>query len=162
MAVTQNKNIFWFTIPVLLGFSFLSKQAPTVYVIFVITVLSFAFFIKTKNISNLIAALTGTMTCLIFFFILIYLGGIDFNDFIIQYFAYPKSLGGSRFEWLLPFEFQRIFWRFKLQYLSIAIIIYLFIKLSFLKKEGRFFRLFNNDKHNFFLLVNYNASIDDD
>ena len=71
------------------------------------------------------------MTCLILFFILIYLGNINFNDFIIQYFLYPKSLGGSRFEWLSPFEFQRIIWRFKLQYLSIAILIYLFIKLSF-------------------------------
>ena len=35
-----------------------------------------------------------------------------------QYFLYPKSLGGTRLEWLFPFDFQRIFWRFKLQYFS--------------------------------------------
>ncbi len=135
LAVNENKKIFWFIIPLLLGFSFLSKQAPTVYVIFVITVLSIVFFVRSKNISNFVAAISGTTAFLLLFFILIYLGNINFNDFIIQYFAYPKSLGGSRLEWLSPFEFQRIFWRYKLQYLSIAILIYLFIKFSFSKQK---------------------------
>ena len=45
------------------------------------------------------------------------------------------SLGGSRFEWLFPFEFKRIIWRYKLQYLSILVLIYLFIKFSFQKKK---------------------------
>ena len=78
------------------------------------------------------------MVFLILFFILIYLGNINFNDFIIQYFSYPQSLGGSRFEWLSPFEFQRIIWRYKLQYLSIVILFYLFIKFSFSKNKKNF------------------------
>ena len=48
------------------------------------------------------------------------------------------SLGGSRFEWLFPFDFKRIIWRFKLQYLSILVLIYLFIKFSFEKKGEKF------------------------
>ena len=135
LAINNKNNIFWFLIPVLLGFSFFSKQAPTVYVIFLITILSIIFFLKSKNISNFMYAFTGVITILFLLFVLLFLGGIKFNDFLIQYFSYPMSLGGSRFEWLFPFDFKRIFWRYKLQYLSILVLIYLFIKFSFEKKE---------------------------
>ncbi len=138
LAVNSKNNIYWFLIPVLLGFSFMSKQAPTAYVIISIAILSILFFIKSKNISNFVYALIGGMSVLILFFILIFFGNIKFNDFLIQYFSYPMSLGGSRFEWLFPFEFKRIFWRFKLQYLSIAVLIYLFIKFSLSKKIESF------------------------
>jgi len=135
LAIKENKNIYWFLIPVLLGFSFMSKQAPTVYVIFLISLISIIFFIKSKNLSNFLYALAGFSTVTILFFILLFLADINFNDFLTQYFLYPKSLGGSRFEWLFPFEFKRIIWRFKLQYLSIALLIYLFVKFSLTKNK---------------------------
>ncbi len=138
LAIYKKNNIYWFFIPVLLGFSFLSKQAPTVYVIFLITILSIIFFFKSKNILNFVTALVGVITFLILFFVLLFLGGIKFNDFLIQYFSYPMSLGGSRFEWLFPFEFQRIIWRYKLQYFSILVLIYLFIKFSLENKGKKF------------------------
>ena len=137
-AINRKSNIHWFLIPILLGFSFLSKQAPTVYVIFLISILSIIYFIKSKNILNFISALIGFTTFLILFFSFLYFGEIKFNDFFIQYFSYPMSLGESRFEWLFPFEFKRIIWRYKLQYLSIAVLIYLFIKFS-LEKKNRIF-----------------------
>ena len=77
----------------------------------------------------------GSVTIILLFFGLLFLGEIKFNDFFTQYFLYPKSLGGTRLEWLFPFDFQRIFWRFKLQYFSIAVLIYLSLKLSFVKKN---------------------------
>ena len=138
LAIYKKNNIYWFLIPVLLGFSFLSKQAPTVHVILLITILSFVFFIKSKNLWSFISAFVGGTAVLILFFILLFLGDIKFNDFLIQYFSYPMSLGGSRLEWLFPFDFKRIVWRYKLQYLSIAILIYLFIKFSFIKKKETF------------------------
>ncbi len=135
LALNDKKNIYWFFVPILLGLSFLSKQAPTIYVILIITFISIIFFIKTKNLSNFIYALSGIITFLTLFFILLYSAGINYNDFYIQYFSYPQSLGGSRLEWLYPFEFKRIIWRFKLQYLSVAILIYLLIKYSYFKKK---------------------------
>ena len=48
------------------------------------------------------------------------------------------SLGETRFEWLFPFEFKRIVWRYKLQYLSVAVLIYLLIKFS-LEKNNKIF-----------------------
>ncbi len=138
LAVYEKKNIFWFLTPILLGFSFLSKQAPTVHVIFLITILSISFFIKSKNFSNFISALIGGIVILILFFVLLFLGDIKFNDFLIQYFSYPMSLGESRLDWLFPLEFKRVIWRYKLQYLSIAVLIYLFIKFSLAKKKEIF------------------------
>ena len=89
LAIYKKNNIYWFFIPVLLGFSFLSKQAPTVYVIFLITILSIIFFFKSKNILNILTALVGVITFLILFFVLLFLGDIKFNDFLIQYFSNP-------------------------------------------------------------------------
>ncbi len=133
LAIDQKNNIYWFLTPILLGFAFLSKQAPTVYLIFLISFISVIYFIKLKNISSFFSALAGLVAILFLFFVCLFISGIDFNDFLIQYFLYPKSLGGSRLEWLFPFEFQRIIWRYKLQYLSIAVLIYLFIKFLFKK-----------------------------
>ena len=72
LAINNKNNIFWFLIPVLLGFSFFSKQAPTVYVIFLITILSIIFFLKSKNISNFMYALTGVITILFLLFVLLF------------------------------------------------------------------------------------------
>ncbi len=134
LAIDTKKSIYWFLTPILLGFAFMSKQAPTVYLIFLITIISVIFFIKLKSISSFISALLGGLTFLILFFVLFFLADIKFSDFFVQYFLYPQSLGESRLEWLFPFEFKRIIWRYKLQYLSISILFYLLIKFSLNKK----------------------------
>ena len=128
LALHEKNNFYWFAVPILLGFSFMSKQAPTVYIVFLISFLSLIYFVKQKNISNFISAITGFFFIIIFLFLLLFLADVNFKDFLYQYYFYPKSLGGTRLEWLFPFEFQRIIWRYKLQYLSIAILIYLFVK----------------------------------
>ncbi len=135
LAIKENKNLYWFLIPVFLGFSVLSKQAPTIYFIILISFLSIIYFIYTKKISNLIFASLGLMFILLVFFIGIYLVNIDIKDFFYQYYLYPQSLGGSRLEWLFPLEFQRLIWRFKLQYLSIAILIFILVKFSIKSKK---------------------------
>tara|TARA_B100001564_G_scaffold313188_1_gene286547 strand:+ start:4053 stop:5606 length:1554 start_codon:yes stop_codon:yes gene_type:complete len=135
LAVSEKNNFYWFLTPILLGCSFMSKQAPTAYIIILISILSIIYFIKFKNFTSFIYAVAGIITTLIVFFTLIFLGNINFSDFFIQYFLYPQSIGSGRLEWLFPFEFKRIIWRFKLQYLSIAVLLYLFVKFSILKKH---------------------------
>ena len=134
LAIENQNNLYWFLIPILLGFSFMSKQAPTLYVILFISFISLIFFVKTRSFANFFAALAGIFTILLLFFVLLFIAKINLNDFITQYYLYPTSLGGSRLEWVFPLEFKRVIWRFKLQYLSIAILIYLFVKFSFTKK----------------------------
>ena len=67
------------------------------------------------------------------------MAGINFDDFFTQYFLYPKTLGSGRLDWLFPLEFKRVIWRFKLQYLSIVVLVYLSIKYNLLKKNNFFF-----------------------
>ena len=138
LAIKFNKNIYWFLTPILLGFSVMSKQAPTVYVIILITLISLKYFFKTRKISGLIFAFLGFLSVISFFLALFFIAEINLKDFFYQYYLYPKSLGGSRFEWIFPFEFQRIFWRYKLQYISVFILIYIIVKFTFLKKDISF------------------------
>ena len=133
LAIYEKKNIYWFLTPLLLGFAFMSKQAPTVYITVLITLISLVYFIKEKKISNLIYPILGIIFTFFIFFTLIFLAKIDLKDFFYQYFLYPQSLGGTRFDWLFPFEFKRIVWRYKLQYFSVAILIYIFFKYFFKK-----------------------------
>ena len=140
LTIKEKKNIYWFSIPILLGFSFMSKQAPTAYVILIISFISLVYFFKIKNISNFFSALSGILVTLIIFFSLLFMAGINFDDLFTQYFLYPKTLGGCRLDCLFPLEFKRVIWRFKLQYLSIVVLVYLSIKYNLLKKQF-FFRL---------------------
>ncbi len=128
LAIYENNNFYWFITPILLGFALMSKQAPTIYIIFIISLISIIYFFKTRDISNMIYSILGFLFVSISFFVLLFLAEINVQDFFYQFFLYPKSLGGTRFDWLSPFEFNRIILRYKLQYLSISILIYIIFK----------------------------------
>ena len=135
IALKKNNNYLWFILPFILGFSFLSKQAPTAYLVLVISLMSLLYFFYKKRINGLIFSLLGTLVFLILFFVLLFLANISIKDFFIQYILFPKSLGASRLDWVFPLEFQRIVLRFKIHYLSISILIYILFKSCILKKE---------------------------
>ena len=67
----------------------------------------------------------------IIIFGLITLFEIPYKSILIQYFLFPMSLGETRLEWLLPFEFQRFVFRHKLIYIALSIPIFLLIKNLF-------------------------------
>ena len=127
LAVKENKNIYWFLIPIFLGCAAMSKQAPTAYVVVLISILTILFIFFSKKIAGLFYAFFGLIVTISILFTLLYLGNIELIDFISQYFLYPKSLGESRLDWLLPLEFKRFVWRFKLHYLSISLLIFILI-----------------------------------
>ncbi len=135
LAIKKNKNIFWFFLPILLGFSFLSKQAPTSYMILMISFLSLLFFYKKKNFRGFFYSIIGSFSFLIFFYLMLLYGNINFNDFFTQYILFPQSLGSSRLDWVFPIEFKRFVWRFKLHYLSITVFLIILIRYFLNKKE---------------------------
>lgn len=134
LAIKKDNNFFWFFLPILLGFSFLSKQAPTSYIILMISFLSLLFFYKKKNLRAFLFSILGSFSFLIFFYLMLLYGKIEFNDFFTQYILFPQSLGSSRLDWVLPFEFKRFVWRFKLLYLSITVFLVLLIRYLVNKK----------------------------
>ena len=133
IALKTNKSFTWFLIPFVLGFSFLSKQAPTSYVIILLSFLSLIYFLNKKNYKSLFYSILGTFIFLVFFFSILLLVNIDFNDFFTQYILFPKLLGGTRLDWVFPLEFQRFVLRFKILYLSISIMVLILINSFFLK-----------------------------
>ena len=136
ITLKTNNKFFWFILPFLLGFSFLSKQAPTAYLILVISFLSLIYFFYKKDFNGLVYAIIGASVFILIFIITFLFLNIKFVDFINQYFLFPQSLGVTRLDWVFPFEFKRIVLRFKVHYLSIFFLVFILIKYSTQKKKG--------------------------
>ncbi len=128
LALKTNKTIYWFLIPIFLFLAFLTKQTPSGYfgiLIFLVSIFYLLFNYQNKIIFTIFL---GVLFAILPAVIYIYLKDITIESILIQYFLYPISLGETRIEWLLPFEFQRFVFRHKLIYLALIIPIYLFIK----------------------------------
>ena len=123
LAVKENKNIYWFLIPIFLGYSYVQTSAYCVCGCFNFDFNNFIYIFQKNSWAFL--RFFGLIVTILF--TLLYLGNIELIDFISQYFLYPKSLGESRLDWLLPLEFKRFVWRFKLHYLSISLLIFILI-----------------------------------
>ena len=52
LAILLKKNLFWFLTPVLLVFSFFSKQIPSPYLALLFIAITIFYFFFTKNINN--------------------------------------------------------------------------------------------------------------
>ena len=136
VALKTNNKLYWFLLPFLLGFSFLSKQAPTAYLIIVISLLSLIYFIYKKDFSGLVYSILGfTIFTTIFITTLLFLK-IEIIDFINQYFLFPQSLGATRLDWVFPLEFKRFVLRFKIHYISIFFLFLILIRSTIRKRGG--------------------------
>ena len=128
LAIKTDLKIYWFLLPIILGISFLSKQAPTSHIILIISLLSIFYFIFNYNSGNFFSAVLGVISFILFFFIILFSIKIPFSSFYHQYILYPISLGSSRLEFLFPLEFNRIILRFKLIHLSYLLLLIVIIK----------------------------------
>ena len=134
LAIRLDKNIYWFLIPLLMFLAFFTKQAPTGYFGILIILISILYLIFNFRKEVLLFGALGVVASVGIFFLYVYLNEIPLKDIVIQYFLYPMSLGETRLEWLLPFEFQRFVFRHKLIYLSLGVPIYLLFKNIFQSK----------------------------
>jgi len=135
ITLKTNNKFFWFILPFLLGFSFLSKQAPTAYLILLISFLSLIYFFYKKDFNGLVYAIIGALVFIVIFIITLLFLNIKIVDFINQYFLFPQTLGVTRLDWVFPFEFKRIILRFKIHYLSIFFLVFILIKYSTQKEK---------------------------
>jgi len=135
ITLKTNNKFFWFILPFLLGFSFLSKQAPTAYLILLISFFSLIYFFYKKDFNGLVYAIIGASVFIVIFIITLLMLNIKIVDFINQYFLFPQTLGVTRLDWIFPFEFKRIILRFKVHYLSIFFLIFILIKYAAQKEK---------------------------
>ena len=125
LALKKNEKIYWMLLPISLGFSFLTKQAPTGHFILIILFLSIFHFIFYFNLKNIIYGFLGSLIFIFIFLLTILITKIPITSFFNQYIFFPISLGENRLEFLFPLEFQRIIMRFKLIHLSLFFLLFI-------------------------------------
>ena len=129
LALNTNLKIYWFLLPIILLLSFLTKQTPTGYIFLIIVFLSFVYFVFNFNINKIVCGLLGSIAIISIFLTILFIGKISLVSFFEQYILFPLTIGKIRYEYLLfPFEFSRVFLRFKLIHLSLIIFIIISIK----------------------------------
>ena len=131
LAVKENSKIYWFLLPVILGISFLTKQAPTSQISIIIIFLSLIYFIINFDIKKILYGVYGCILIISIFFLALYLCQIPLLSFYEQYILFPLSLGENRLDFIFPLELKRLFLRYKLIHLSMLIIYIVLIKNLF-------------------------------
>jgi len=145
LALKTNFKIYWLMVPIILGISFLTKQAPTGYFILIISLLSLIYFTFNFDIKKITFAIIGSFLFLFSFYILLLITKIQVAPFWEQYILFPLSLGESRLEFLFPLEFKRVILRFKLIHLSLIVLVIVSVK--------KIIQDYKYLKHNDFLIV---------
>ena len=93
LALKKNEKIYWMLLPISLGFSFLTKQAPTGHFILIILFLSIFHFIFYFNLKNIIYGFLGSLIFIFIFLLTILITKIPITSFFNQYIFFPISLG---------------------------------------------------------------------
>ena len=141
LAIKTKSKIYWFLLPIILVVSFLSKQTPTGNIFLLISILSIYYFILNFDIKKIFSGFLGSLTIIIFFFIILFFTKISFESFYEQYITFPLTIGKDRVEYfLLPFEFSRVFLKFKLIHIPLLVLIFVIIKkmkddIKFIKND---------------------------
>ncbi len=148
LGIKKKRLIYYFLLPFMFGFAFLSKQVPATYIIFVISLLIICFSIVKKNSKFITYSFAGT-----FSFILLLIGffkfqGIELKLFLEQYILFPISIGSSRYSKFAPDLFGLLH-HFKFILLSLLPLFY-FLIFKF-KREKDFFK--NDDFYICFLII---------
>ena len=131
LALKTNLKIYWFVLPIIIGISFLTKQAPTGHIFLIISLLSSIHFIFNYNTKKISYGITGSVFFISTFLIILSIGKIPIMNFVDQYILFPISLAENRLEFIFPLEFSRVILRFKLLHLASLTLIVVCIKKTF-------------------------------
>ena len=147
LAIEEDKNIYWFLVPLFLFFAFLSKQTPAAYIIITISTISFLYFLFNFSYNKIIIIFFSSTLCLISLSLFFYFKNIPISSFYEQYFLFPSTISEVRFlHHLHPIEFSRYILRFKIIHLSQLILVIIILKniyknINYLKSNEFFILL---------------------
>ena len=132
LAILTNKNLFWILTPIIITFSFFSKQIPSPYFILLFTVVISIYFYLLGNVNKnvLLNLFFGSLLSFLLVVSIFLINKIPIENFLVQYIFYPFSLGESRIA-RLNIDFNNLVSQFKYIYL---ILIPLVISTFFLGK----------------------------
>ncbi len=99
LAVNKKQYFYYIIIPNLFCLSFLSKQTPSAYGLFIVIalILTFCYFDK-KNAKKIIYySFIGSLISLFLLFLFFLITKINLSNFLTQYFLFASSIGNYRF-----------------------------------------------------------------
>ena len=134
LGIERNKSNYWFFIPIFLGFSFLSKQIPAAYIIIFLLIMLLFFLYYNFDIKKIYSLLLGTFFIIFIFVFVLVLNQIPFNNFFVQYFLYPLSIGSERVEGL-SFSLKGFIGQFKYIYLCLLPLLAILLKIILKTKK---------------------------
>ena len=146
LGIRTEKKLYWLSLPILLGFAFLSKQVPSSYVIIsVILCLSIFSLAKRKYYWIKYSFLSSII------FILFLLGfgkiqGINLSSFLEQYIFYPQTIGSQRIDNFV-FTFKGTIDHFKFVYIAFFPLFFVNFKKIIFQKN------YFKDKDFFYFLI---------
>ena len=122
IAIVKDKNSYWFWTSFFLCLAFFSKQVPAAYTIIGISFINLFVSINKKKLSIFIYFVSGATIFLILLFVFLTIKQISIEDFIIQIFLFPQSIGASRYE-TYDLNFKNVVWDYKFIYFVYIIIL---------------------------------------
>ena len=134
LGIKNENKISWILLPILFGFAFLSKQAPSSYAI-ILTILVLGiytlfekkyYWIKYSFLSSILF-----ITSLLIFGIM---KGINLSSFLDQYFFYPQSIASERIN-NFNFTFRGAIGHFKFIYIAITPLFFINFKKILFEKN---------------------------
>jgi len=146
LTIKKDNSYFWFSIPLLLGCSFLSKQIPAAYIIIFIFITFLFYFFYYFNKNAIFFIIYGFLFALTLFLFIMLVNQIPFSNFTIQYILYPASIGFNRFE-NLNFSLKEFILQFKYIYICLLPLLLVFFKIIFKNKK------FQNKKKDFVIIL---------
>ena len=140
LAIKTEKKKFLYFLPIILGLAFLTKSAPTVYIIFSIFFILLFYIFNNQKYLWLRYIFLGSIFFLILVFLFGYYQGIQMLPFLQQYILFPSTIAEGRYGEL---NFTKgIFFTYKFIYLVFLPIFFINI--------FNFFKLKNYYKENYF------------
>ena len=134
LAMRKEKFFFWFLVPIFLSLAILSKAVPALYFIITFMIILGAYIIIKKNFVVFKYLLLGSITSFCSLLLIMIMNKININDFFIQNFIYPGTIGSERYTNFLNTNFIKLIFQYKFIFLLNLILFSLI------------FRKNNNDK----------------
>ena len=142
IATLKQKHFFWHWSAFFICVAFFCKQVPAAYTIIGLSITNLIISLKEKNIKISLYYVTGAVSFLLLFILLLFFTKIDFKDLILQIFLFPQSIGSSRFE-NYTLSFKNVFFDYKFIYLVFFFIIIFNLKNMLQKNyETKHFNIF--------------------
>ncbi len=132
--IQKNRIIFWFYTSIFLCLAFFSKQVPAAYTIIGISLINIYFSLSKKNIKIFLYYLTGAILFILTLYLFLNFKKIPLDDFILQIFLFPPSIGLDRYE-NYQLNFKNLFFDYKYIYFILIPIIILNFYFLFKKKD---------------------------